>query len=297
MNFLDFLDCLLTEENIFHYFTNIFPFYLTITSAVILIFSLYPITKLILALKNGKIKNNWITLRILIVLFIILYLVYSLQYIIDTIHIREYLNHPLLIPILLFFGSIFVLVVGFLALKTTKNIKDFQILKEESITDFLLNIYNRRFFNKILNELIDKSRKNKDFKLSLFLIDIDDFKSINDIHGHLIGDLALKNISNILKEQTTQNEILCRYGGDEIVVICPNKTKEERKIIAENIRSFLDNNNLIEEGINHPEIKKTISVGLVSVENINCVDIECFLDKADSNLYKAKQKGKNQICC
>lgn len=270
-------DYLMTEENVNYYFNTIFPF-----------------SKLIKSLNKGSIKLKWHLIRVLIVIFILCYLSYSLQYIITSVDLKHLINNTLLVPIIFFCGSIFVLMVGILAFKTTKDIHNYRILKEESITDFLLGIYNRRFFNKILQEKVNEY-KLKSESLSLFLVDIDNFKDINDTYGHLIGDQALIQLAMIIKNHTTSNEIVCRYGGDELVVICQNKNEIETYELANTIRKHIENNYLIEESKMHPAITKTISVGITTLHNLNCMDINCLIDKADSNLYKAKEAGKNRV--
>lgn len=150
--------------------------------------------------------------------------------------------------------------------------------------DSLTNVYNRGRFNREYNKLIKNS--NRDF--ALVMLDIDDFKSINDNYGHNVGDAVLINVCNIIKNVIGQKRELYRYGGEEFIIIFSEEEKESVLVVAERIRRN------IEAMVLKENISVTISIGVAfSNESRACgVDI---LKKADQNLYKSKTSGKNRI--
>ncbi|PIF03739.1 MAG: hypothetical protein CSA86_04870 [Arcobacter sp.] len=128
--------------------------------------------------------------------------------------------------------------------------------------------------------------------LSVLLIDIDNFKSINDSYGHHIGDLVIKSLSNIFINTIRKSDIAIRYGGEEFLVLLTNTTLENGYIIAEKLRHHVENTIIKTETILN--LKFTISSGLAMVGNDD-TNIEATIQKADKALYIAKDTGKNKI--
>jgi len=152
-------------------------------------------------------------------------------------------------------------------------------LQELSNTDALTKLYNRRKIDEFLNET-----KNK--KFSLILLDIDHFKEINDIHGHLIGDKVLIEFAKLLKSNVNKNDIIGRWGGEEFLIICKNTTENKATIIAQRLKEIIENHNF--------EIRKvTASFGVSEAKKE--LEIKNILANADNALYKAKQGGRNQV--
>lgn len=153
--------------------------------------------------------------------------------------------------------------------------------------DYLTNVLNRRALYEELKSEINISNKDNR-KLTIIMMDIDYFKAVNDTHGHLVGDLVLKQVAEVIKSNLLERHILGRYGGEEFLVILPNSNKEQGHIIAERIRQGIENSQFVHN------IRLTISGGLkeYSKEPINIL-----LDEADKCLYKAKNSGRNQISC
>lgn len=153
-------------------------------------------------------------------------------------------------------------------------------MKHLTLQDKLTNTYNRAYFDSKYEELLDKN-----IKFSIVMIDIDNFKYINDTYGHQFGDEVLKVITNTIKKLLQEHTYLCRYGGEEFVIISCYKIKEEVLLLAEMIRSSV-------EGISwSKDIKTTVSIG-VAFSNIH---YENTLKKSDENMYKAKNTGKNKV--
>ncbi len=153
------------------------------------------------------------------------------------------------------------------------------------ITDKLTNLYNRPFFDKQYEYLISKYERNK-IPFSMIIIDIDNFKKINDTYGHKKGDWALKEIGKIIKDSIRKTDLAFRYGGEEIVVLLPDTPLKEAKFIADRIRIK------ISETIKINDNPITISAG---VGEYNGENMQEFFKKVDKALYLAKKTGKNRI--
>jgi len=161
------------------------------------------------------------------------------------------------------------------------NAMQYEEIENLAIKDKLTSVYNRRFFmDAIQKEII------KEEPISLMLIDIDNFGNYNNTYGHQEGDILLKEIGRILKENTRIIDIVGRYGGEEFIILLPNTKSNESIPVAERIRTVIEQHKFNE--------KVTVSIGLVS-----CIDkrirAEELIRESDKALYEAKNKGKNRI--
>lgn len=154
-----------------------------------------------------------------------------------------------------------------------------------SITDYLTGVFNRRFITSCLSEEIKESHKNKK-SLTIAMIDIDNFKIINDTYGHLYGDYILKRIVKTIKSNLRHTDIVGRYGGDEFLIIMRDISMEEGYDIVERVRQK------ILELKWESDLKITISGGVIEVGDEKMAGL---LRKVDKLLYRAKQKNKNLI--
>jgi len=152
-------------------------------------------------------------------------------------------------------------------------------------TDMLTGLRNRKYFYAKLSELKSKA------PVSLILIDIDNFKSINDTYGHIAGDLVLQQFAGILQSNTRKNDVIARWGGEEFAVILPQTNAKEAFKIADRIRRIVENHLFSYETI---ICKITVSAGITSTKEAADIGIEQFIKIADGALYKAKEK-KNFI--
>lgn len=158
--------------------------------------------------------------------------------------------------------------------------------------DALTGVYNRY----ALLELSDTLELTSDLsrtKWCLAMIDIDLFKSVNDMHGHPVGDLVLRNVAQTLKRSIRHNDILARYGGEEFAVVLPGADIEDAKNWAERVRQLIANTPIT---IGKASISVSVSIGLTESSTTE-YRLPDLVKNADSALYQAKQSGRNKVCC
>ena len=169
------------------------------------------------------------------------------------------------------------------------NARLFERVQELSNYDELTKLPVRRYFNEKMAEEIYRA-KRFDLSLSLIIMDIDWFKQINDTYGHQIGDLALKEVSDVIRRSLRQTDVPCRFGGDEMMILLPRTTAEEAKIIArrlqERIRAVVLPVRDIEE-----DVHLSVSQGIAGYPQDASSSKE-LLERADQALYVVKQNGR-----
>jgi len=175
------------------------------------------------------------------------------------------------------------------------DITELQVLKEElrlqSITDYLTGAYNRRYFVKACaNEF--KRSKRYDLDLSLILLDIDWFKSINDNYGHLVGDEVLVKLAQICNKLKRTEDTFCRVGGEEFVIILPHTNTENAIKLANRIADYQKENPL--HGNFEGEIQITFSIGVSSLKQSD-ENYEAIFSRADDAMYESKDTGRNKV--
>ena len=166
--------------------------------------------------------------------------------------------------------------------------KKVKMLEEESNVDPLTKAFNRRALERYLQKVCQK--ENLKHELHVLVLDIDDFKQINDKYGHIAGDKILIFISHILRQMLRDGDKVFRYGGEEFVVILNRIETKECVTIAKRILKQISTNNLIYKG---DTIKVTVSVGSTQYQNSDTP--ETLIYRADQALYRAKANGKNRL--
>ena len=162
------------------------------------------------------------------------------------------------------------------------------LLEDVASKDHLTGIYNRRSFDEILAKEIHRNyRENK--TLTLLMIDLDNFKSLNDNFGHVAGDEALKMIAAFLQQHTRAYDHLARWGGDEFVMLCPDLSAVDSLNYAERIRADFENQNF------PYDYNLSLSIGIASTNNDNPMLDSDLLNCADKAVYVAKESGRNQV--
>jgi len=171
-----------------------------------------------------------------------------------------------------------------------KKIELYQKGQELAVMDGLTKLLVRRHFMDRYIEEIERSKRHN-LKLSFFMIDIDHFKSYNDMYGHLSGDIVLQETAEILKNSLRQVDLVGRYGGEEFVVVLPQTDKEDAVRVAERIRWAADNH--IFKAYDK-STRVTISIGVATFPG-DARKAETLIEKADQALYTAKRKGRNRV--
>jgi diguanylate cyclase (GGDEF)-like protein len=174
-----------------------------------------------------------------------------------------------------------------------ENAQLYELVVYKSHTDSLTNLWNHGYFQQALSVEIEKSRKNQT-SLSLLIIDIDNFKNLNDKWGHQNGDFVLKELAEILRESSRTLDYVCRYGGEEFSMILTQTQKDQAFMIAERIRNRIEQYHFKqfaqEDG---PTITVSIGVASFSQDAQTKEELIAFADKA---MYIAKFSGKNKTC-
>lgn len=170
-------------------------------------------------------------------------------------------------------------------------------LREALIKDALTDTYNRRFYSEKIRELFNLAKTQKQV-MTVVMVDIDHFKSVNDTYGHQMGDEVLTIVAGILKKFTPSNGFCCRYGGEEFSILLPNTSIEQAVRLAEMIRTEVMRTNFPSQA----ELKSTVSLGVASGDfarraaHDNLPHYEDLVHVADDKLYQAKTSGRNQVC-
>ncbi len=168
-----------------------------------------------------------------------------------------------------------------------------QEIKKQSISDPLTGTFNRRYFMECLHEEMERALRY-DRALSLAFIDLDGFKEVNDIQGHLQGDQVLKEIGAILNRCFRENDVVCRYGGDEFVVLLPETTAEMALQAGEKLVETVKNHTFSSiTSVSEFSLPVTVSAGISTLTPDYTHDE--FLQAADVALFKAKRQGKNGV--
>lgn len=158
-----------------------------------------------------------------------------------------------------------------------------------SVTDSLTGLYNRRHFQDNLEREFLRAKRYGN-ELSFAMMDIDDFKKINDTYGHTFGDYVLKEVAYLISQTFRKTDLVFRYGGEEFAIIITETSKEKAIIPLERLRQTIANHSFTFDG---NKIKVTVSIGVSDVSD-DIETVQKLIDEADKALYCAKNSGKNQ---
>lgn len=161
-----------------------------------------------------------------------------------------------------------------------------------TITDNLTGLPNRRALSDELARELSRARRHN-LPTSFLMIDIDHFKRVNDTLGHQAGDAVLVDVANAVRSETRNQDVVARYGGEEIAVLLPQTTLVEAVYVAERIRVAVER---LVSRYRGNEICVTVSVGCAALSEAD-VQFEDLVRRADAKLYEAKHTGKNRVAC
>ena len=169
------------------------------------------------------------------------------------------------------------------------------LLKEyehNATVDALTSLYNRRWLDNMFVRIMQRCHKNNT-RLSVMMIDVDNFKDYNDKNGHLAGDIALHTISQTIIQHLRPEDLVTRYGGEELFALLPGLNIDATMTIAERLREAISKTKIIDkEGKLLPGV--TISVGVAEMSDHD--NPNKLIDAADKAMYKAKNSGRNKVC-
>ena len=160
-----------------------------------------------------------------------------------------------------------------------------------TIVDGLTQVHNKRYLYEALEREIIRARRHAR-ELSILMFDIDHFKKINDVHGHLAGDFVLKELARVVQSRIRRDELVARYGGEEFTVVLPETPLDGAKALAENIREKVQENRFLFQG---EQIYVTVSIGVALLGEGDKTATE-LIKHADEHLYEAKRGGRNKVC-
>jgi len=155
----------------------------------------------------------------------------------------------------------------------------------------MTKLYNRRYFTDISTNIFQIAKREQE-SLSIIMLDIDKFKNINDTFGHRTGDSVLIKLSKLLQKALRTSDVICRYGGEEFVVLLPQTDLDGSAVVAEEIRKKVEQTVL---KIEKNSIKFTISLGVSEVNFEKEHSIEQTLNRADDAMYASKNSGRNRV--
>jgi len=199
------------------------------------------------------------------------------------------------VPVVFLVVGGFVLTVSILASKTAVFLRRVQHLEQESVTDPLTGLYNRRYLDQRIREETSRGSRHHQ-PLSVLMIDIDRFKNVNDAYGHQTGDRVLGGVANVVTSIARITDIVARYGGEEIIVMAPNSSVDAAAAFAERIRAAVEATSLIPPEVcgNQQLGPVTVSIGVASTTQ-GFPDTEMLIKQADEALYRAKEEGRNRV--
>jgi len=166
-------------------------------------------------------------------------------------------------------------------------------LKQDGLTDPLTGIANRRFFERRMREEVERVKRSRN-ELACIVVDVDHFKKINDIYGHVIGDVVLQRVATELGRDLRSSDVLARYGGEEFVLLLPGTSVAEATEIAERLRSALQHLEFRDVGFESIQVTATLGLAMLD-RNIKEAGPTELFERADAALYKGKQSGRNQV--
>ncbi len=161
--------------------------------------------------------------------------------------------------------------------------------EHQATVDALTGVHNRRWMNEAFPRVLHRCALDHAHS-AVMVLDIDHFKRVNDTYGHLVGDVALKSLANIMQVHLRPHDLLARYGGEEFAILLPDTGVDEARSIAERLRIMVAANEIHSGDL---QFKITVSIGLAVIDRDGTLDE--FFALADRALYRAKESGRNRI--
>ena len=176
-----------------------------------------------------------------------------------------------------------------LALARERARRDAEDFAQAAILDPVSGLFNRRYFHERLDEELDRARRHNT-TVALLMIDIDNFKGINDRFGHLAGDLVIRGVGDILKRSVRKFDLCTRFGGEEFAIVMPGSGPENSVPVAERIRQRIEAFRAQDSEL--VDLRVTASIGMAVSSGASAREL---IANADQALYEAKRSGKNRL--
>lgn len=164
--------------------------------------------------------------------------------------------------------------------------------EHNATVDALTSLYNRRWLDSMLVRVMQRCHQDKQV-LSVMMVDVDCFKEYNDKNGHLAGDIALRTVSQTIIQYLRPEDLVTRYGGEELFALLPGLSLESTRTVAERLREAISQTEIV--GKNNTSLPGvTISIGIAEMDEHH--DPHKLIEQADKAMYKAKHTGRNKVC-
>ncbi len=222
--------------------------------------ALLTVHQLIQKLPPGDVRSNWKILSFFILGLIVAYINYLVLMWMDVIAFTG-----ITLPVVCFSIAAFTLLLCFLTYQTTRDIKEAIAIEQASIIDPNLEIYNRRYFDRRIEEELQRANRYK-LPLSLLLFSIDQYEAVLKQHGNLVGDVVLRKVSDFISNAVRSSDIVARFDKDKIIVATTQTEEEMAEILANRLRSDIEQIEVPanEEDENESPIQITTSIGVCS---------------------------------
>jgi len=251
--------------------------------------SLFTVQQLVKKLPLGDVRNNWKILSFFIVGFMVGYASYM-----GMLWLGKVSLSSITIPAISFAIASFVLLLCFLTYQTTRDIAEAIAMDQASIIDPILDIYNRRYFDRRIDEETQRSRRYNQ-PLSLIIFEIDQFKAIVDKQGALVGDVVLKKVSDLLVGAVRSSDIVARYDENRIVVATTQTKPDMAIMLADRLRGDIEKLNVLPSGNDTDD-----AMLITATAGVSCVEdrIKCgfdLTDIAEKAMMRAGTEGTNRV--
>ncbi len=263
---------------------------LLLSGICLLVVSAFTSQQLIKKLPMGKVRNSWQMLTYFIIGFIFAYAAYMLMLMTGQANLSS-----LVVPKLCFTAAAFILLLCFLTYQITRDIREAIAMDQASIIDPVLDIYNRRYFDRRIDEETQRSRRYK-LPLSLILFEVDEFSNVVDQHGRLVGDVVLRKVSDFIMNTVRSSDIVARFDEHKIIVATTQTQDDMAEKLADRLRAEIEKLEIIrnsgEESAQalHVTVSGGVSCLLDSIKN----GFE-LVDLAENALLQANKIGRNKV--
>lgn len=251
--------------------------------------SIFTVQQLVKKLPLGEVRNNWKILSFFIVGFMVGYAVY--MYLLLT---GKVASASITYPAMCLAASAFVLLLCFLTYQTTRDISEAIAMEQASIIDPVLDIYNRRYFDRRIDEETQRSRRYNQ-PLSIILFEVDKFQSVISSHGKLVGDVVLRKVSDFLVASVRSSDIVAKYDENRIVIATTQTKPDMAIMLADRLRGEIEKLEVLPESEKTDEaLHVTVTAGVSCVEDRIKSGFD-LVDVAEKAINRAEKDGRNRV--